>query len=44
MTRRCTAVGSRPLLVLDHCPYCGRRDRVVETDGLCPTCSIAEAR
>jgi hypothetical protein len=36
-------VGSPPRLVLDDCPFCGRRDLVVERDGLCPSCSGAEA-
>jgi hypothetical protein len=36
-------VGSPPRHVLDDCPYCGRRDLVVESDGLCPACSRAAA-
>jgi hypothetical protein len=40
---RLMAVGSPPRQVLDDCPFCGRRDRVVEADGLCPSCSLATA-
>jgi hypothetical protein len=36
-------VGMPPRYVEDDCPFCGRHDRVVEADGLCPGCSNAAA-
>jgi hypothetical protein len=36
-------VGTPPRHVLDDCPFCGRRDLVVASSGLCPRCSDAAA-